>query len=62
MDVVGLVKVEELVEALLTIEERVIDDVINEVAFELLLFHGVLVSCALPSQPLQQRFDDLDLG
>ena len=61
LDVVGLVQVEELVETLLSLEKGVVDDAIHKSGPEVLLRDGVLVSGALPSQPLQQRPDDLDL-
>ena len=61
VDVVGLVRVEELVETLLSLEEGVADDVIRESSLEVLLRDGVLVSGAIPSQPLQQRPDNLNL-
>ncbi len=61
MDVVGLVQVEKLVGTLLSLEERVADNVIHEAASEVLLFDGVLVYGACPSLPLQPCFDDLDL-
>ena len=62
VDVVGLVQVEELVQTLLSLEEGVVDDVLRESGHDVLLPDGVLVSGALPSQPLQQRPDDLDLS
>ena len=53
MDVVGLVQVEQLVEALLTLEEGVVDDVIRKSFLEISLGDCVLVSGVRPSQPLQ---------
>ena len=58
----NVVQVEELVQTLLQLEEGVVDDVLRESGPEVLLRDGVLVSGALPSQPLQQRPDDLDLS
>ena len=54
-------QVEEIVETLLAFEEGVFEDVIRESSLELILPGGVLVSGAVPSQPLKQRPDDLDI-
>ena len=62
MDVVGLAQVEELVQTLLSLEQGVVDDVLHESGHEVILHNWVLVSGALPSQPHQQRPDNIDLG
>ena len=62
MNVVALVQVEELVQALLSLAEGVVDDVLRSSGPEVLLRDDILVSGALPSRPLQQRPDNLDLS